>query len=295
MSTLPATFIEHRVPQGHGNLYVRDYPGSGPAFVLMHGFPDNLHIYDDLIPYLVAAGRRVVTFDFLGFGASDKPADAAYGFQQQLADLDAIVLTLGLTQVIPVAHDASGAAALNFALARPERVDSVCMLNSVYAEGPTVHWPELIALFATPFLKDLSQSMLQSPEVFGWVLRWQQQRFEDALAAEHKPRFRSLMAPLIADNFMQAPSSAAAFAAMAADFSAEMQRNNARLPQLAELDVPVKLIWGGTDPYLTVAVARDRQRHLKRSSLQVLAAGHWLQVDAPQQVAHALLAPEPEP
>ena len=40
----------------------------------MHGFPDNLHIYDYLIPHLVARGRRVVAFDFLGFGEFDKPA-----------------------------------------------------------------------------------------------------------------------------------------------------------------------------------------------------------------------------
>jgi alpha-beta hydrolase superfamily lysophospholipase len=59
--------------------------------VLMHGFPDNLHIYDDLIPYLVAGGRRVVTFDFLGFGALDKLPDATYSFKQQLGDLDSVV------------------------------------------------------------------------------------------------------------------------------------------------------------------------------------------------------------
>jgi pimeloyl-ACP methyl ester carboxylesterase len=66
-------FSEHRVPRGQGSIYARDYKGAGPAFVLMHGFPDNLHIYDDLVPYLVAGRRRVVAFDFLGFGASEKP------------------------------------------------------------------------------------------------------------------------------------------------------------------------------------------------------------------------------
>ena len=55
------SFIEHRVAREYGRIYARDYEGAGPAFVLMHGFPDNLHIYDGLVPYLVAAGRRVVT------------------------------------------------------------------------------------------------------------------------------------------------------------------------------------------------------------------------------------------
>jgi hypothetical protein len=42
-STSP--FVEHHVPQEQGNVYARDYKGAGPTFVLMHGFPDNLHIW----------------------------------------------------------------------------------------------------------------------------------------------------------------------------------------------------------------------------------------------------------
>jgi len=42
----------------------------------MHGFPDNVHVYDRLIPAL--RGRQVITFDFLGWGASDKPVDLCW-------------------------------------------------------------------------------------------------------------------------------------------------------------------------------------------------------------------------
>ncbi len=91
-----SAFTEHRVPREQGRVYARNYDGTGPAFVLMHGFPDNLRIYDDLIPYLTAAGRRVVAFDFLGFGASDKLAGASYSFEQQLGDLSAVIQALGL-------------------------------------------------------------------------------------------------------------------------------------------------------------------------------------------------------
>ena len=99
-------FIQHRAPHGRGSLYVRDFPGSGLAFVVLHGFPDNAHIYDDLIPHLVSAGRRTVAMDFLGFGASDKPEDALYSFEQQLGDLEAVVEALRLEKIIPVGHDA---------------------------------------------------------------------------------------------------------------------------------------------------------------------------------------------
>src|SRR3954466_9816589 len=99
MSFDHAAFVEHRISRGEGKIYARDYAGAGPALVLMHGFPDNLHIWDDLIPHLNVAGRRVVTFDFLGFGASDKPAGATYSFEQQLGDLKAIADELRLERI----------------------------------------------------------------------------------------------------------------------------------------------------------------------------------------------------
>jgi len=153
----------------------------------MHGFPDNLHIWDDLIPFLVASGRRVVTFDFLGFGASDKPAGTAYSFRQQLDDLRAVVDGLGLEKIVPVAHDSSGMAALNYALAHPDGVASVIMLNSAYSEDATVLWPEMITLFATRSMQSLAMAIAQSPEQFGWLLKWQQKKFLDPLPEVQKP------------------------------------------------------------------------------------------------------------
>jgi haloalkane dehalogenase len=44
MSINSAKFSEHRVPREQGSLYARDYDGAGPAFVLMHGFPDTAHL-----------------------------------------------------------------------------------------------------------------------------------------------------------------------------------------------------------------------------------------------------------
>ncbi len=125
-SGLP-TFAEHRVQRDGGSVYVRDFPGNGAPFVLLHGFPDNSHIYDDLIAHLVAGGRRAVAIDFLGFGASDKPDGVRYSFEQQLGDLEAVVNALSLDRIVPVGHDAGGPAAVNFAMEHPERTAAVCI------------------------------------------------------------------------------------------------------------------------------------------------------------------------
>src|SRR5262245_45702797 len=60
------------VQRDQHRFYVRDHSGAEPVIILMHGFPDNVHLYDRLFPYL-SPPRRVVLFDFLGWGSSDKP------------------------------------------------------------------------------------------------------------------------------------------------------------------------------------------------------------------------------
>ncbi|RWF36886.1 alpha/beta hydrolase [Mesorhizobium sp.] len=290
MSSDPGEFSEHRIPRGEGSLYARDYAGAGPAFVLMHGFPDNLHIWDDLVPHLVTSGRRVGTFDFLGFGASDKPAGAAYSFKQQLGDLEAVVEGLDLRTIVPVAHDSSGMATLNYALAHPGSVDSAIMLNSAYSEDSTVLWPEMITLFATRSMQALAIAIAQSPEQLGWLLKWQQKKFLDSLPEAQRPHFSAFIGPLISDNFIAQPGAGPAFVQLAAEFFDEHARNAKHLTALKTLDIPVKLIWGQYDPYFPVAMAERRQSQLKNASLTVIPAGHWLQADEPAPVAKAMLS-----
>jgi haloalkane dehalogenase len=274
MVSKPA-FTEHGIPQEQGKLYARDYDGTGPAFVLMHGFPDNLRIYDDLIPYLTAAGRRVVAFDFLGFGASDKSAGMTYSFEQQLGDLSTVIQGLGLGQVVLVAHGSSGIAGINFAVEHPYKVASLCILNSTYDNSPLNVWPEMIVLFADPALKALALAVAQSPAQFGWLLNWQRMKFAEPLPADQKAHFEEFIAVVIADNFTMPPGSGPAFMQMGAQFYEELKRNSARLPLVKALDLPVKVIWGEFD---------------KNGSFHPVPAGHWLQSDMPAQVAGLMLS-----
>jgi haloalkane dehalogenase len=40
-------------------MHARDYPGREPPIVLLHGFPDNLHLYDRLVGHVAAVGSHV--------------------------------------------------------------------------------------------------------------------------------------------------------------------------------------------------------------------------------------------
>src|SRR2546430_5074440 len=107
-------YQETVVRRDQHRIHVRDHPGAGPPIILMHGFPDNLHLYDRLVPHL-SPPRRVVVFDFLGWGLSDKPIDYPYTAKNQEVDLDAVVKELKLGEVVLVAHDASGPPAIDWA------------------------------------------------------------------------------------------------------------------------------------------------------------------------------------
>ena len=235
-ATLPA-FTEHRVQHAGGSLYVRDFPGSGPAFVLLHGFPDNLHIYDGLISHLAAAGRRTVAFDFLGFGESDKPEGALYSFEQQLGDLEAVVDALGLEKIIPVGHDAGGPAAVNFALRHPTRAAGMCLMNAFYGDSPGLRVPEFIELFANKSLKALTRHLLASQ--FAWLLDFQRGQWRAGMTETQKAHYNEIIVPIVDNNFRQQPSAGPAFAQMTYQLFDEVAANTARLPDFRRSDLPL--------------------------------------------------------
>ena len=109
------TYQESFVQRNQHRIFAREHPGEEPGIILMHGFPDNLHLYDLLFPYL-SPPRRVIAFDFLGWGASDKPADYPYTASNQTDELNAVITQMRLQQVVLVAHDASGPPAIDWAL-----------------------------------------------------------------------------------------------------------------------------------------------------------------------------------
>jgi pimeloyl-ACP methyl ester carboxylesterase len=285
---LPA-FTEHRIAREGGSLYVRDFPGKGPAFVVLHGFPDNSHIYDALIPHLVAAGRRAVAIDFLGFGGSDKPASAIYSFPQQLGDLEAVVEALALDKIVPVGHDAGGPTAINFALKHPGRTAAVTLMNVFYGAYPGLRVPELIELFSNKKLSALQLHFLMSPQQFAWLLDFQRERLRTILTDAQQARYLEFLGPIIDDNFRQQPSAGPAFAAMTYQLSDEIAANTARLPELRRSNVPLLLIWGKADPYLHVGVAEDIRSQARNASLFTIQAGHWPQIDEPAEVARIML------
>lgn len=283
-------FNERYVTSANHRIYVRDYPGNEPAFLMLHGFPDNCRIYEDLALLLSKAGHRVVAFDFLGFGASDKPENFEYSFRQQMADVRAVVATLELASIIPVGHDAGGPAAVNFALDHPDQVAELVLLNCYYANSRVLAFPDFIELCCNPKTKLLAHAMMTDPQQAAYLFNFQQGLLLANMTPPMRVRFNTLLQPIIAQNFIQQPSAMPAFLAMTGDAYANLSANDRRVPEMAAFKKPVKLIWGVLDKYLNKAVAQDIAAHFPNASLTALEAEHWPQFDMPEAVAKAMLS-----
>lgn len=289
VATSEAIYEERQIPKGEHSLYAHDYPGKEPAFVMMHGFPDNLHIYDSLAPILAKSGQRVVAFDFLGYGGSDKPRDYPYTVANLEGDLEAIVSGLKLNSIIPVLHDVSGPPGINWAMDHQEKIAALALLNSVYDTTPVIRSPEFITLFGEPKLSRLADAFQSSPDKFQWLLEFMKGQFLRDAPPELRERGK-VLAQIVVGQFASQPSVFPAFRGLARDVSASLAKNQQRAASLSSFMRPVSIIWGAGDPYLGRGVAEHMHELFPRSTVHMLPYGHWVQIDGPNDVANLLIS-----
>jgi len=277
--TLPVT-------RGPYRLHAEVTPGTGVPVVLMHGFPDNIHLYDRLLPHL--AGRRpVVRFDFLGWGRSDKPAGYPYTATNQAGDLaavaDAVDEHFGAGRLVLVAHDASGPPAIDWALAHPGRVEALVLLNTYYHWIRSLRRPPAIALYSTPVIRAAARAVVRRrPDLDRRLYTWQVGRFI------LDPELRAQLVPQLYEQFLPARP---AFWRLNDDLLGAVLARRRRIGDMRRFGPPVRVIFGARDRYLNPHVARNFAALFPHSELHLIdGAGHYVQVDKPQQVAGLILA-----
>jgi haloalkane dehalogenase len=132
--------------------YVDEGPRGGRPVVLVHGNPTWGFLYRNFVGPLADAGHRVIVPDHLGFGRSEKPAQPErYRIAAHVARLDSLLESLDLSDATVVPQDWGGPIGLSWAVAHPQRVAGLFILNT-YAHRPPgkVPLPLPLRLFRTP-------------------------------------------------------------------------------------------------------------------------------------------------
>jgi haloalkane dehalogenase len=145
----PFSPLSFQTPGRARMSYLDEGPRADEAVLMLHGNPTWSFHYRDLVGELSPALRCVVP-DHVGMGLSEKPAAYDYGLASRIADIEALVGSLGLRRVHLVVHDWGGPIGLGFAGRHPEQVGRIVILNT--AAFPSARIPARIALCRTPWL-----------------------------------------------------------------------------------------------------------------------------------------------
>ena len=112
--------------------YFEAGPADGPAVMLLHGFPYDIHSYVDVAPMLAAKGCRVIVPYLRGYGPTRfrDPATPRSGEQAAIgADLIALMDALGVKRAVFAGYDWGGRAACIGAALWPERCIGLVSVN----------------------------------------------------------------------------------------------------------------------------------------------------------------------
>jgi epoxide hydrolase 4 len=149
--------------------------GKGPLVVMMHGFPDYWYTWRHQMDALAAAGYRAVAIDLRGYNLSDKPSgEEAYDAKLLVGDVAAVIRHLGESRAIVVGHDWGGAIAWGIAMARPDLVERLIVLNLPHPRGirrELTNNPaqQKNSQYARNFQQPGSHEKLNAEALAGWV------------------------------------------------------------------------------------------------------------------------------
>jgi haloacetate dehalogenase len=129
MTLIPRFQNELTQVDGQTIAYARG--GSGPAVLLLHGFPQTHAMWHAVAPQL-AERFTVVASDLRGYGNSGKPLGTQnYSFRHMAADQIGLMRQLGFDQFHLVGHDRGGRTAHRLALDHPAAVASLTVMDIV--------------------------------------------------------------------------------------------------------------------------------------------------------------------
>ena len=268
--------------------------GTAPrtAIVLVPGYGDNAHVYDDLAPIL-ARRYHVVALTPRGQGASSTPS-SGYTVRAFSDDLKALLDTLHIQRAVLVGHSAGGATITDFATRNPDRVGGLVYLD---AAGDLAGRDSVLA--ANPFRRPAPTD--STPE---GARRWYRETFFGFWSEGLENSFRSHGTDSLARNRPRLlPQFLADYERNPADYRqvrapsliiAAVKTVDANYPWLrgagheAERARAQQYLDRVLNPWYAAGAARA-QREIPRSRIVSLPGHHYIFVTAQRRVADEIL------
>jgi pimeloyl-ACP methyl ester carboxylesterase len=272
--------VQIRLGDAERTIFLRR-TGAGPRMTLLHGFPSSSYDWARVSPRL-AAHHALLLFDFLGFGASEKPARHEYSIHEQADLVEAIWAREGVTATALVAHDYAVSVVQELLARRGEGGLEVDLLAVHLLNG---------GLYPDVYRPQPGQMALLDP-VEG--PRLSAQITEELWARALEPTF--------AGSFDATADSADIWRAMGREdgqlithrliryMSDRVLHRERWVTALETTDAPLRFVWGMLDPISGAQMAariRDRLPAAPFTALEDVA--HWPALEAPERLGGAIL------
>jgi pimeloyl-ACP methyl ester carboxylesterase len=277
--------VDIELAAGSWQVFVRT-AGSGPWLTLLHGFPTSSWDWAR-VARILEPSFRVLTFDFLGFGDSDKPYRHDYSIGEQADMTEALWRRLGIDETGVVAHD-YGATVAQELLGRLEEGELETRLT-----GGVLLNAGLYVELARPLL---IQRLLAKPLV-GRVLAHAvtERAFSRSLSSVFSNEHQPTAAELHEHWRLVRGRNGVAATPKLLHYMRERRTNATRWEgALERTPVPLRLVWGMADPRSGARIAKHARQRIPGLGVVALdEVGHYPHLEAPEHVATAIEAAFP--
>jgi pimeloyl-ACP methyl ester carboxylesterase len=240
--------------------------GEGPPLVLLHGLFGQAANFGAVQKTLAAAGRRVLALDLRNHGAS--PHNVAMDYAAMAADVAETLQALGAAPTDVVGHSMGGKVAMMLALARPDLVARLVVVDIAPVAYP-------------PAFRRFAEAMLALPLEAGLNRRQADAALADAVPAAGVRGF------LLQNLDLAVPAWRIGLAEIAAALPAIEAAPE--FPRDATFGGPVLVLSGENSDYV-----REEHRPAFRALFpavrfgRVKGAGHWVHAEQPAGFLAAL-------
>jgi pimeloyl-ACP methyl ester carboxylesterase len=232
----------------------------------LHGLPTSS--FDWIEPLEIGGGIAV---DLPGFGRSGKRGDLDYSLAGHVAFLERLLDQLGLDRVRLCVHDWGAAVGLSWAMAHPESVERLVVINGVPLLGG-FKWRGPARLVRAPLVGPVAVGAATKP-----ILR----RLSRRASAGDAP----MPAPFLA-NVSQGFDLGTERALLKLLRSASPDSLARAGADLGAIDAPALVLWGAQDPWIPARFGAGYAATLGDATLEVVEdAGHWPWIDKPDLCA----------
>jgi len=141
-------------------------PENGQPVVLVHGFSTPYFIFDTTFEFLVNSGFRVLRYDLIGRGYSDRP-HVDYNIHLFVRQLKDLLDTLGLKQVTLVGLSMGGSITAAFISENPDYVSKVVLIDPAGANRLAYSW--ILKALKIPIIGELALGFFGSTSMANGV------------------------------------------------------------------------------------------------------------------------------